>query len=275
MAPPPWPGGVAARPGGGWGGGLWRALGHRLGSQAGDRAARADFGLAGFLAKQAVYLARGFSVAAAAMAAAWVLGLGRSGKEGVLAVGVLAGTALFNIAVFRQGAYVHIYYQFYLAMPLALAAGMALGAVWRLGRGALGPAVALALLLASGVEMHYKLRPGRLAAALKSLYPHQDWLADYLRGHTEPTDRILLVCDWPCSFRQATYYADRNILVVPDAAEAERLWREGGFTKAFGLFWQGGWVVRQLFTSAGSQAPPRPPGRPPGRWSPPRPRPRS
>jgi len=239
---------------------LWRALCHRLGTQAGERAAQGQFGVGGFLGKQATYFWQGFSGVSATLAVAWLLGLGWPGKPGTLLVGALAATALFNILAFRQGAYVHIYYQFYLSVPLALASGMALGAVWRRGRTALWPAVALALLAVTALETQRKLIPARVGEALGAFYPHHAWLAEQVRANTRPDDRILLLCDWPYSFRQLNYYADRNALVVPEATEAESLWRQGGFTKAFGVFRASGWVFRPLFISEGTSAPSRPPG---------------
>lgn len=242
---------------------LGRALTHRVGTQAGDRAVQGQFGLGDFLAKQGTYLWAGFSAVSGGLALAWVLGIGRAKRADVLLVAALAVLGLFNVLAFRQGAYVHIYYQFYLAIPLALIAGLALAALYRRAGRFLAPILMLGLVAAIGVEAWYKLLPARLGQLSDSFYPHQLAMADYLRERTEPEDRILLCCDWQRSLRQVTYYADRNILVVPTMEDARRLWAPGGFTKAFGVFWVSGWEIRPLFGSSpgGSSASFQPLGR--------------
>ncbi|HPD17695.1 MAG TPA: glycosyltransferase family 39 protein [Planctomycetota bacterium] len=212
---------------------LWRALGHRLGTRASDRAAEGSFGAADFVSRMGVYFWRGFSGVSAALAAACVLGLGRPRSGGLLLVATLAAWALLNVLAFRQGAYVHIYYQFYLAIPIALLSGMALAAVWRRGRSPVWPLAALVLLAAAGFEAQHKLAPARRGAALDAFYPGQARLAEHLRANTRFEDRILLWADRYHNLRQVTYYADRNLRVATDPAEAARLWAQGGFTRAF------------------------------------------
>ncbi len=243
-------------------GGLGQALVHRLGWEAGDRAAEGQFGFGEFVAKQGVYFWRGFSLIACGVALAWLLGLGRPRKAEALLVAALAAVGLFNVLAFRQGAYVHIYYQFYLAIPLALMAGQALAATARHGKWLLGPLAAIGLVAGVGAESWYKLLPARLGAAFDSFYPNQMWLARYLAEHTQPRDAILLRCNWASSFRQVTYYADRNFHVVPSMEEAEKLWAGGGFTKAFGVSWVSGWNVHPLFGArpGGTLGPSPPPG---------------
>lgn len=240
---------------------LWRALGHRLGAQASDRVAGDAFGAAEFLGRMGTYFWRGFSGVSAALAAACALGLGRPRPGDLLLVAMLAIWALLNVLGFRQGAYIHIYYQFYLAIPLALLTGMALAAVWRRGRSRWWPAAALMLLAAAGFEAHQKLLPARLGAALGSFYPGQARIADYLRANTRFEDRILLWCDWPHSLRQVTYYADRNLTVVSDPAQAARLWEQGRFTRAYSIVSGSGWEIQPLFeptapATPGSSRPP-------------------
>ncbi|HUT34851.1 MAG TPA: glycosyltransferase family 39 protein [Planctomycetota bacterium] len=233
-------------------GGLGQALVHRFGAQALDRDVSGSFTLAQFVERQGVYFWTGFSVLAACLSLAWAWRVGRRKRDAALLAAALAAFALANVLGPRQGAYVHIYYQFYLALPLALTAGLALGALPR-RRAWQAAAFALAALVAA--EGMTKLVPvwraQRWDGFLGSyhFYPYQLRMADYLRRHTEPGDRILLLCDLPYSFRQLTYYSDRNIRVVADEEEAKRLWGEDGYTKAFALRHISGYAIMPLFTT--------------------------
>lgn len=236
-------------------GGLWAALAHRVGTQAGDRLGDGHFGAGEFLARQGLYLWRGFSFIALAAALLWLVGPGRRKGSNGLLVGALGAFALFNVLAFRQGAYVHIYYQFYLAAPLALACGQALAWAWRRAGRFAGPLLALGLLAGVAAEAWHKVVPARLGAAFDAFYPAHLWLAEHLACHTEPSDKVLLRCDWRSSFRQVAYYADRNILVVPEMDAAKKLWAEGRFNKAFNVHWISGWSIAPLF--AGHPSPSR------------------
>ena len=239
-------------------GGLWQALALRVGSHAADHGVQASFGLGGFLERQAFYFWTGFSALAACLSLAWVLRARRQEKGNALLVAALAAFGLFNVAAFRQGAYVHIYYQFYLAIPLALAAGLALAEALR-HRGWRLAAFCLAALVAA--EGAWKLAPVWRQQAWEGFlgdykfYPLQMPMADYLKRATEPQDRVLLLCGLPYSFRQVTYYSDRNITVAATMAEAKRLWEGGGYTKAFAVRRISGYGIEPLFT----------PG-PPAKW---------
>ena len=241
--------------------GLWGALGHRLGAQAGDRAAEGTFGLGGFVARQAAYWWTCFSGVSLAACVAWALGLGRRSRSEALLVIALLLFGLFNVVAFKQGAFVHIYYQFYLALPLALAAGLALDGLRRRrvkGR----PLVAVSLLAAALIagEGWPKLTPIRWAVIPQ--YTDQVSLASWLKERTTPDDRVLVVWRERSSFSQLTYYADRNLVVAPDRVAADRLATEHDFTK-----WaicdpvSGGYLWREEL----KQERPSPPARPPGR----------
>ena len=207
---------------------LWQALAHRLGSQARDRAAEGSFTLAEFVARQGVYFWTCFSVVALAVCVAWALGLGRRGRADILLVAVLALFALVNVVGFRQGAYVHIYYQFYLALPLAVAAGLALdGLRRRWPRRWLPTAAALLAAAVIAGEGWVKLMPIRYAGTGR-YYIERD-VAGSIAERTEADERLLVVWPMRSSFRQLTWYADRDLTVVPDRASSERLLAQRGF----------------------------------------------
>ena len=207
---------------------LWGALSHRLGSQAGDRTVEGTLTVATFLQRQGAYFWTCFSALASALSVLSVLSALRGSRRPAgLLVLVLALWALLNILGFRQGAYVHIYYQFYLAIPIALGAGLGLGAL-ATGRPRRWPVVAaLALTAAIGAEGWTKLQ------AIRSVeipnYREQQDLAAHVERATRPDDRILLVWDGRASFSQLTWYADRDITVVPTEPEADRRLGQGAF----------------------------------------------
>ena len=240
-------------------GALRQALAHRLGSQAGDWSGAKAFTLAEFVSRQASYFWTCFSIVAVVACAAWALGLGRRSRREVSMVAALALFALANVVGFRQGAYIHIYYQFYLALPLALGAGLALDGLraWRPPRWLL-TAAALVVVGAIAREGRYKLMCIDL-----TWIPHyrkQVYLAEQLVKHTVPTDRVL-VCNGGGSNRQLVWYADRDITAVADHKEFRRL-REVGHFDA--------WMYVPLSRSAPpdiERLTPKPPARPraPGR----------
>ena len=209
-------------------GGLWDALVHRLGSEAGDRDIGASFGFVDFLARQGVYAATCFGLAASLAALAWLLLRARRQRPAALLVAALLAFALVNVVGFRQGAYVHIYYQFYLALPLALAAGLGLDALcqaasrrrWLLA----AAAVVAALIVAEG---WWKLSPIRQAEI--DTYARQIPVARAIRSSTSPEDQVLLLWRLRASFQQLTYYADRDVSVTDDLSQARRraLFRDG------------------------------------------------
>ncbi|MFP4057145.1 MAG: ArnT family glycosyltransferase [Candidatus Brocadiia bacterium] len=207
---------------------LWDAFSHRVGSRASDRGGPGRFGLWDFARRQGAYFWVAFSVAALAPCAAWLLGVGRAAGRGTLLVAALAAFGLLHVAIFKQGAYVHLYYQFYLAIPLALAAGLALdGLLARAGREPLWGAAALVLLAAIAAEGAWKL--ARIHRATD--YQAQMLLVPHVLATTEPSERVLLVWDHRASFRQLAFYADRNLEVVPDRATAARRQAADGFTR--------------------------------------------
>jgi 4-amino-4-deoxy-L-arabinose transferase-like glycosyltransferase len=201
---------------------LWTALVYRVGTTASERGGGGTFGWTEFVQRHAGYFRVVFTVAALGPALAWAVGVGR--WRGARVVGVLFGLALANVVGLRQGSYVHIYYQFYLAAPLALAAGLAMGwAAQRPHRGWLVGAVLLAAVV--GGEGWMKL--GRVRAVSFVQDERQMALAEAIGERTAPSERVLVVWDARSSFRQLTYYADRHITVVPDERAARRL-REAG-----------------------------------------------
>ena len=208
--------------------GLWDALVHRLGSEAGDRGVGASFGFVDFMTRQGVYAATCFGLVASLAAVAWLLLRARRQRPPALLVAALLAFALVNVVGFRQGAYVHIYYQFYLALPLALAAGLGLDALcqaasrrrWLLG----AAAVVAALIVAEG---WWKLAPIRQAEI--GTYARQIPVARAIRSSTSPEDQVRVLWQLRASFRQLTYYADRDVSVTDDVSQARRraLLREG------------------------------------------------
>jgi len=219
---------------------LWRALTLRVGSQAADVGAGA-FGLGEFLARQGSYLWTGFSAVSACLALAWVGGTGSRARADALLVAALAIFGILHVVVFKQGAYVHIYYQFYLALPLALMAALALSELFRRRRRRWA-VLALGLIAAIGVEAGLKL--ARLHEA--TFYTDQLEMARQMRERTDPADRVLLVGGEASDFCQLRWYADRNIRVARTRAEGEQLWREGGFTKAFRVVRAGSGALEEL-----------------------------
>lgn len=196
---------------------LWAALVYRVGTTTSERGGGGTFGWTEFVLRHAGYFRVVFTVAALGPALAWAVGVGQ--WRGARVVGVLFGLALANIVGLRQGSYVHIYYQFYLAAPLALAAGLSMGwAVRRPHRGWLVGAVLLAVVI--GGEGWMKL--GRIRAVSFTQDERQIALAEAIRERTSASERVLVVWDARSSFRQLTYYADRHITVVPDQTAADR-----------------------------------------------------
>jgi len=209
-------------------GGLWDALVYRLGSAAGDRGVGASFGFVDFLARQGAYAATCYGLTALLTGLAWLGLRWRRDRAAALLVVALLAFALANVVGFKQGAYVHIYYQFYLALPLALAAGLGFDALrqaaarrrWLLA----AAAVVAALIVAEG---WWKLSPIRHAEI--DTYARQIPVARAIRSSTSPEDQVLVLWRLRASFRQLTYYADRDVSVTDDLSQAKRraLFRDG------------------------------------------------
>ncbi|MFW6108387.1 MAG: glycosyltransferase family 39 protein [bacterium] len=199
---------------------LWEALLFRLGSQASDISAARRFGLGEWALRQGAYLSVGF-VPTVLVGVLFPWGLGERRRRGTLLVAALVGFALFNLVVFRQGAYVHLYYQFYLAVPLALASGLALWGMWRRARRRRWSAGIAVLLAALTVAVGWA-KLGRIHAA--SFYQAQLEAAEGVRAESRPGDRVHVL--WrlrPRSWRQLVWYADRDIAVTRVSGRAEAL----------------------------------------------------
>ncbi len=210
---------------------LWRALALRAGSQvAAEGGGVARFGMLEFLGRHWTYFTTAFSGVAGCVALVWLAGLRVRPRVESLLVGALAALALVNIVAFRQGSYVHIYYQYYLALPLAMAAGRALADLCR-GRKAVWFLLALWVALVAGAEGWVKLA----AIRGKEFYLGQMAAAPKLRQMTRPSDRVLILYEGHRSLRQLAYYADRNITQVRTLADAAALWRRGNYTRALKL----------------------------------------
>ncbi|MBM4037860.1 MAG: glycosyltransferase family 39 protein, partial [Planctomycetes bacterium] len=99
---------------------LWRVLVTRVGSQMASEGGRmTSFGLPEFLGRHWTYFTTAFSGVVACVSLVWLAGVRVRGRlQGWLVAG-LGAFALFNIVAFRQGSFEHIYYQYYLAAPLA------------------------------------------------------------------------------------------------------------------------------------------------------------
>ena len=204
---------------------LLGALFHRLGSAAADRGPEEAFGLWDFLRRQCLYAVTAFSPLAWLLAVGWVAGLGR-GREWPL-LGALAVFGLANVVGFKQGAYVHIYYQFYLSPFVALAAGFALAGLWRRGKGLVWPAVAVCLVAAMAGDCAWRL--ARIHRAV--FYAEELALARALRQSTDPAERLLVVWNHRSTFRQLAYYSDRDVVVVPDRRAAIEALAGGRFDR--------------------------------------------
>jgi hypothetical protein len=237
---------------------LWWALATRTGSQAADGGA-APFGLGEFLGRHWTYLTTAFSGVVWAVALIWAAGLRVRRRAEALLVAALAAFALFNVVAFRQGSFVHIYYQFYLAMPLALAAGLVLAELCR-GRTRLWLALAFWVAGVAGAESWVKLAAIRRA----EFYLDQMSVAAALREKAGPRDRVLIIYEGVRNLRQLAYYADRNFRQVRtlEQAGAEAIWRRGYYTKAFRLVQASETEMRLIpaFESTAPSAPARPPG---------------
>jgi 4-amino-4-deoxy-L-arabinose transferase-like glycosyltransferase len=233
--------------------GLWGALRHRTGSQAFDTGGTAMFSPADLLRRQAAYFSLAYSWVAAALVPLWLLGFGRRRRPEALLVVALILFGLANILGFPQGAYVHIYYQFYLAAPLALAAGLVLADFVR-GRLAWLAALILGAMAVQGVLRLQVFHD--TYADPHPAYAKQFALAPKLRGRTEPTDKVLLVWDLPASFRQLTWEADRHITVAATETEARSLAAKRPFDAQFVVEDAGGEVDLRPWS-----APVPPPGR--------------
>ncbi|NQT89230.1 glycosyltransferase family 39 protein [bacterium] len=233
---------------------LWWALGHRTGSQAVDRIAGVTFGRADMLRRQGSYFLTAYNWVTAALLPLWLLGFGRKRRSDTLLVAALALFALANIFGFPQGAYVHIYYQFYLAIPLALVAGLTLDG---LGRRRLGWVAAIVVVgMATQGMIRLQVFHGTYDSP-ESKYARQFALAPALHRLTKPTDRVLLVWDVRASFRQLMWEADRHVTVVPDAQAAEHLTATHQFDVQF--------VVTEDDAGGAALRPWSGPARPPGR----------
>jgi len=205
---------------------LWAALVHRLSAQAADRGGDGTFSLLGFLARQYEYFVTAFPVTLLVPCAAWALGIGRRTRADTGLIVALAAVALLGVLGFRQGAYVHIYYQFYLAIPLALASGMTLAGLVRLSARCRSLAAVVILLAAIiGFEGWQKL--AAIREAIIPEYADQVAVAHRIRDGTKPEDRILVIWKQRTSFRQLAYYADRNVTVprvTPDDIVRGYMW---------------------------------------------------
>jgi len=209
-------------------GGLGELLGalfHRLGSAAADRGPQEAFGLWDFLRRQWLYGVTGFSPVAWLLLAGWVAGLGRGREWPLLAA--LAVFGLANVVGFKQGAYVHIYYQFYLSPFVALAAGFALAGLWRRGKGLVWPAVAACLVAAMAGDCAWRL--ARIHRAV--FYAEELAVARALRQSTDPAERLLVVWNHRSTFRQLAYYSDRDVVVVADRRAAIEALAGGRFDR--------------------------------------------
>jgi len=209
---------------------LWGTLAQRTGSQVAEGGAVASFGLLDFLGRHWTYFATAFSGVVGCVSLVWLAGLRVRRRVESLLVAALAAFALFNILAFRQGSFEHIYYQYYLAMPLAMAAGRALADLCR-ARRAVWFLLALWVAGVAGVEGWVKHSAIRRA----EFYLGQMATAPKLGKVTERPDRVLIVYEGGRSLRQLAYYSDRNITQARTLAEAEALWQRGGYARAFRL----------------------------------------
>ncbi|MBM4036064.1 MAG: hypothetical protein FJ291_30390 [Planctomycetes bacterium] len=209
---------------------LWRALATRAGSHVAEGSGAGSFGLAEFLGRHWTYLTTAFSGVVWAVALIWAAGLRVRRRAEALLVAALAAFALFNVVAFRQGSFVHIYYQFYLAMPLCLAAGLALAELCR-GRRRLWLALAFWVAGVAATECWVKLSAIRKA----EFYLDQMSVVAALREQSGPRDRVLTIYEGARSLRQLAYYADRNFTQVRTLEQAEAVRRRGYYTKAFRL----------------------------------------
>jgi len=203
------------------------ALAHRVGSAAADRGPQAAFGLLDFAHRQLLYATTAFSPVAWLLVMGWVAGLGRRGRSEWALLGALALFGLANVLGFKQGAFVHIYYQFYLSPFVALAAGFALEGIWRRGRGLLWPILAGCLVLGMAGDCAWRL--ARIHRAV--FYTEELAVARALRRATAPADKVLVVWDHRSTFRQLAYYADRDLVVVADRRAAVAALERDGFTQ--------------------------------------------
>ena len=122
-------------------------------------------------------------------------------------------------------------------------------------------AALVAVLLGGAVVGEGWWKLGRIRRA--SFYESQVAVARAIRATTREDDRVLVVWDEEASFRQLTYYADRNLTVVPDREAARRLLKRETFD---GVVWS--WVlfgpaVDVLYERVRTGGP-RGRGRPPG-----------
>ncbi len=239
---------------------LWGALAHRFGSQAGDRGVEGAFGLSDFLYRQYVYFMTCFSLGAGLVCLLYAGRWWRRGRATRLLLAALTAFGLLNVVGFRQGAYVHIYYQFYLAAPLALASGLVLegfraeSATRRWKRWLL--ALALVVIVAESLAKLQWFAPEHPDFA------DQVRMADAVRGETHPGERVLVVWGLRSSFRQLVYYADRDITVASDRAAAARLALGGGFDRHIEVVVSEGYAPRALGIRPWAPSrPPRGPGR--------------
>ncbi len=204
---------------------LLGALAHRLGSAAADRGVQEAFGLWDFLRRQWLYAVTGFSPVAWLLVLGWIAGLGR-GREWPLLT-ALAVFGLTNVVGFKQAAFVHIYYQFFLSPFVGLAAGFARAGLWRRKRGLLWPALAVCLAVAMAGDCAWRL--ARIHRAV--FYIEELEVAEAIRKATKPTDRLLVVWNHHSTFRQLTYYSDRDVVVVPDRRAAIEALAGGRFDR--------------------------------------------
>ena len=240
---------------------LWQALAHRAGSAAGDRGEAARFAVSAFAGRQCAYFAIAFTLLALPLCGIGLVAARRTQRPAVLLTAALAVFGLFNVLAFKQGAYVHIYYQFYLAVALALGTGLGLEHLRRRLRRGASALVVGSLVVLLGVEGAGKL--ARIRSERTPDYELQCEVAPALRRLTGPAERVLVQWDRASMFRQLTYYADRDVTVVREPGVAQEMIEKGGFDAVFRVAEPvaGTAVLRRWSGGGDGRAPGRPPGR--------------
>jgi hypothetical protein len=182
------------------------------------RSGGAEFGLGDWLSTMANWLARLLTPIGAAAVLLHVGRIIRLAPDAERAVLPLAVAGWANVLLFRQGAFVHEYYVYYLGAPAALIVG------WTLARDAANAAAPLALgatLLAGSLvagDLHRKqsgLYASNVVESPRFIVELGRRIADAF-----PADAKLLVDVAPIGEHLA-FYADRRMIYLRQATEAD------------------------------------------------------
>lgn len=203
---------------------LWTQFLWRVGNASQEvpnvqRAAVPGFSLLQWVARDGRWAFYGFTPVLLLLASGWAVGAWRAFRaEGRplapdLVVGLLYAVGLINVLFFKQASYIHEFWLFYLAPPLALSAAAGTDSLrrflghWRGER--LGQRLTVFILLAFVLLSVLKLRSYH-----RITEDRQVLLGQMIRRQTRPGQAVILA-GWTDT--RVAYYAERNLIPAGDS----------------------------------------------------------